>query len=606
MTWRRKSWEKSARAGAFVLAAGLGLSGPAVALDNLTFNAPNADSALVETLRRSSFLVAAETSNLTDPLEIFTIARAEYGRLIGVLYEASYYSGAISVRLDGREAAEMSPLSPPAQIRRVDVTIELGPSFRFRRAEIGPLAPGTELPAAFQQGQAAGSTVIRDAAQVAVDGWRDDGYAKAAPSGQSILADHPAAELDAQITISPGPRLRFGNLAVSGQEHTRIDRITEIAGLPEGDVFSPAEARQAATRLRRTGTFASVALREADTPNPDNTLDFAVAVVEAAPRRIGFGAELDSEDGVRLSTFWLHRNLLGGAERLRVDSAIGGIGAKVGGIDYRFSAEFARPATFTPDTSFTMGVVAESVDQRNFDARRASIQIGLSHIFTDEITAQAGFVFQHERAHFGPTRATTGDFTTLAVPLSATWDRRDNTLNPTSGFYLFGEVMPFIGVAGADSGIQTQIDARGYYGLGTDSRFVLAGRAQVGAVMGAGIAATPRNFLFYSGGGGSVRGQPFESLGATAGGIASGGQGFATLSAEVRAGVTDTLGLVAFADAGYVSKGAFSGPADWHAGAGFGVRYDTRIGPLRMDVGLPVRGATSDGVQIYIGIGQAF
>ncbi|HHX89562.1 MAG TPA: BamA/TamA family outer membrane protein, partial [Paracoccus sp.] len=93
------------------------------------------------------------------------------------------------------------------------------------------------------------------------------------------------------------------------------------------------------------------------------------------------------------------------------------------------------------------------------------------------------------------------------------------------------------------------------------------------------------------------------------GGVATGGMGFAAASGELRAQVTDSIGLAVFADAGYVSEGAFSGASDWHAGAGVGVRYNTPIGPMRLDIATPVRrntGATGGRVQIYLGVGQAF
>ena len=43
-----------------------------------------------------------------------------------------------------------------------------------------------------------------------------------------------------------------------------------------------------------------------------------------------------------------------------------------------------------------------------------------------------------------------------------------------------------------------------------------------------------------------------------------------------------------------------------HAGAGIGVRYKTPIGPLRFDIAAPVSGKTGNGVQVYLGLGQAF
>lgn len=590
--------------------SGMLLPSRAHAMDDLSITVPNAPEAVADAVRGASLLAAARRDELRDPLEIFSVARAEYGRLIGVMYAAGYYAPVISVRLDGREAADMSPLSPPASVSAVTVEITPGPLFTFGQADIAPLAPGTDradlADGAFATGEPARSTVVRDAARGAVSDWRDIGHAKAEPTDQNITANHGRGVLDVNVRIVPGPRLNFGALVPAGQERTRPERIVEIAGLPSDEVFSPDQVDRAAARLRRTGTFASVALREAEEPNPDGTLDISATVVEAPPRRIGAGAEIDSVDGLRLTAFWLHRNLLGGAERFRISGEVGGIGARVGGRDYRLALEFARPATFTPDTSLTFGAVLESVDERNYEAERVALQAGVSHIFSDTLTGTVGVAYQLERARFGPTRAVQRDFSTVALPITAQWDRRDDPQDTKSGFYLAGALTPYVGLKGTDSGVQTTADARGYVSFGADQRFVVAGRAQLGAVFGADLAATPRAYLFQSGGGGTVRGQPFQSLGVTSGGITSGGQGFAALAAEFRAGVTDTIGLVAFADAGYISEQAFSGGADWHAGAGIGLRYNTGIGPIRLDVGMPVRGTTGDSVQIYIGIGQAF
>jgi translocation and assembly module TamA len=76
---------------------------------------------------------------------------------------------------------------------------------------------------------------------------------------------------------------------------------------------------------------------------------------------------------------------------------------------------------------------------------------------------------------------------------------------------------------------------------------------------------------------------------------------------EARAKVTDRIGIVGFYDAGRIDVDGFFGDmGDWHSGAGIGVRYDTGFGPIRLDVAVPVGGTTGDGVQIYVGLGQAF
>jgi len=113
----------------------------------------------------------------------------------------------------------------------------------------------------------------------------------------------------------------------------------------------------------------------------------------------------------------------------------------------------------------------------------------------------------------------------------------------------------------------------------------------------------------YSGGGGTVRGQPYQSLGVTASnGEFTGGQSFAAASVELRASVRENIGVVGFYDAGFVTEeSGFAGESDWHAGAGVGLRYNTGIGPIRVDVATPVTGDDAGrDYQFYIGIGQAF
>lgn len=589
-----------------VLGSALLAALPAQGFDQLDFVFDGADSSLRTALTRTSLLQAARDEGVVDPFEVFTIARAEYGQLIGVFYEAGFYAPEISVRIDGREAADISPLNPPEVIRTIELVMSPGPAFVFGRTELGPLASRTVLPDDFAPGARARSTVIRDATRDAVDGWRDQGHAKAEPVAQDITARHPPGELDVAVQIRPGPRLRFGQLRPDGQARTRPDRIVAIAGLPTGEVFSPRDLQRAAARLRRTGTFSSVVLREAEEANPDETLDITAAVVEAPLRRIGASIEYDTERGGRLTGFWLHRNLLGGAERFRVEGMIDGLGARRGGLDYRLGVEFSRPATFTPDTTLNLGAVIETEREDDFDARRARVDIGLEHRFNDELTFGAGVGVLLERALVGPGLATRRDYRLLLLPLTATWDRRDSEAAPTRGFYARAEVTPFLGLRGTDSGARSYVDLRAYRALGREAGIVLAARAQLGAIVGASLDGTPRDFLFYSGGGGSVRGQPFRSLGVTSGGIRSGGRGFAALSTEARVRATENIGLVGFVDAGMVSDSAFSGTSDWHAGAGVGVRYNTPVGPLRVDLGFPVGGSTGRGAQLYLGLGQAF
>jgi translocation and assembly module TamA len=580
--------------------------GPAGALEQLEFLTPGAEESLRDDLLTASLLRQLREDGRGDPSEVLAAAREDYARLTGALYAQGYYGGEIHILLDGREAAGIAPLDVPDRINAAAIRIEPGPRFRFGTARMRPYARGTKLPQAYADTKPALSTAIADAANAGVDGWRAIGHAKAALAGQTIVADHARQTLDSLILLEPGPKLRFGRLAISGQERTRTERMYDIAGFPSGEVFDPDALEEVSDRLRRTGVFQSVAVEEAETPNADGTLDIAISVVEEVPRRFGFGAQVSSSDGLELSGYWMHRNLFGGAERLTLEGEISNIAGVADATDYRIGARLERPATLTPDTSFFLTTEAERYELGDITVDQLTFGTGLAHVFSPELRGEVALEYTYARADILGFNLT---FKQVALPAFLEWDRRDDRLNATKGFYLKAEATPFLGFDATGSGAQVKGDFRAYRRLGGGERVVLAGRAQLGAVLGPSLAETPPDYLFYSGGGGTVRGQPYQSLGA-AGAIGTrtfetGGQSFAALSGEVRTRVTETISVVGFYDAGFIGAEDFSN-GRWHSGAGLGLRYDTGLGPLRLDVAAPVSGDTGSGVQLYLGIGQAF
>ncbi|WP_417806524.1 autotransporter assembly complex protein TamA [Thioclava sp.] len=576
---------------------------PAAAYD-LSFTTPGASDSLRDTVKGVSLLEQSASDKSKDAQDIFSAARADYNRIVSTLFSEGYYSGVVSIKLDGREAASIPPLDAPSTIRNVVVSVTPGPNFRFSKAEIVPLAPDTQLPEGFAIGQPAKSGLVVEAATAGVDGWRDDGHAKAQVSGQSIVASHRTNTLAADVRLAPGPLVHFGTLDVSGTKRLRTKRLRQIAGFPTGEVYDPKELEKVQTRLRRTGIFSSVAVTEAKALNPDNSMNVDLAVVEQKPRKIGAGAELNSDDGIGLTAYWLHRNLFGGGERLRIDGAISGIGGATGGTDYSLGTRIERPATFGPDTSAYIETEISQSNEEDYDENAFDIGFGVSRIFSDKLTADTAI-------KYGWSKVTDSSgetfFRQIYFPTTVTYDNRNNDLDPTKGYYIKTGLTPFVGLGGdTGTGGQLTADLRGYTGFGAQDRFVLAGRLQLGRVFGSDLAETPRDYLFYSGGGGTVRGQPYQSLGVTVldgGTLTTGGTEFVGVSGEARIGITKTIGIVAFYDYGYVSGGGESGS---QAGAGLGLRYKTGIGPIRLDVGFPVSGDTGSGAQVYIGIGQAF
>ena len=590
-----------------LLAAGLALAPPGLgALEQLTFQIEGASEVLEDSLKGASLTRRAREDEATTAQDLLAAAQADYRRLVTALYAQGYYSGAVSIEIDGREAASIPPLRAPEEIRQITVRIDPGPRFAFGRTEIGPLAAGTELPLAFSPGETAEVAAIRAASAAALEAHRQAGRAKVRIADQRITADHASRKLDAVLQIEPGPVLSFGDLSVSGANRVREDAIRRIAGLPRGETYDPDTLERVTERLRRTGAFRSVALREAELANADGTLDIAAQVSEEKRRRLGAGIESSSVEGLSVSAFWLHRNLFGGAERFRIEAEVAGIGGETGGVDYRLGARLSRPASLGPDIDGFTFFDLDSLEEPDYELLSFGVGSGLTWYVAPDLTVEGAVAY--ERAEQTGALGTR-NYQLLSFPLSAELERRNDPLDATSGYYLSGEVAPFVGLDGIESGARVTLDARSYFGFGEEDRAVFALRGQLGSVIGPEAQDAPADYLFYSGGGGTVRGQPYQSLGVSDAAGSIGGRSFLGVQAELRVGVTGSIGAVGFLDGGYIGAEEFpdGSSGEWHAGAGVGLRYDTGIGPIRLDLATPVgEDGAGESLELYIGIGQAF
>ena len=584
------------------------VASPALAVDKVKFDVTGADAALTSDLRAASLLTGLGDSDTAQ--DILAKAKADYGVLLDALYATGHYGPVIHILLDGVEAASIAPLDVPSTIKTVQVTVDVGPAFSLSKAEIAPVAAGTKIPAGFALGKLASRTVILETATEVVDQWRKQGFAKAAVVDQALIADHKTAQLSAEIGVAQGPKLHFGQLFLKGARTMHADRTLAIAGLPTGAVFSPAELDRAATRLRRTGAFRSVSLVEGEQITPPDQLDITANLVEEKPRRYRLAGDIASQEGLSLSGELMHRNLFGGAERLTLSAEATHLGVDTGGLDYDLAAAFDRPATFTPDTTLSLGISFARQQENQQDDTALNLRGGLIHYFSNTLTGKASLAYHISRV-IDPSGTT--EFRTRSLPFGATWDTRAVKKDATDGVAISAEVKPFYGLGYTDSGVRMIWDARGYKTASKNGALVFAARVQAGAIFGSSLAGTPREDLFFSGGPATVRGQPYKSLGVyqltDSGGtpFLTGGTHFLAGSLESRLKVGRNLGLVGFVDMGHVDANAqFSLSDNWQAGAGIGLRYLTTIGPIRLDVAAPINGTTGNGLQLYVGLGQAF
>lgn len=578
--------------------------------------AVNATGNLESVVRNASALVADESEPASGAAGLLAKARGDYRRIVAALYNEGHYGGVVSIRVGGQEAANLAPdvnLPDPVDVA---IVVDPGPLFSFNSVNIvNQAVPSTdpfdfvEPPSSrgFGAGQVAKSSVILKAEALTLEAWRQQGYAKAVIVSRDVVADHATNTVDVTITVNPGAKAAIGDVTVVGTERMDPEFVRRQTGLVVGEEYDPDELALAQKRLDRLEVFRAARLTAAESIGADGLLPYALIVQELPGARFGVGATYSTIDGLGLEAYHLWRNLFGQAERLRLDARVASIAWPIdtAQFDYFFGGTFTKPGIFTPDTDLIAAVSAERTIYPTFTETSVAGKVGLSHVFSDQITAQGGLSFERNRFDdvFG-----TRDFTTAGLYSGVIYDGRDDKVDATEGWYFAGTLDPFYEFSYGNAGVQATAEARTYFGFGEDDNVVLAGRLKAGILVGPELAETPPDRLFFAGGGGSVRGYGFKSIGVDDGmGGVTGGRYLLEASLEARAKVTESIGVVGFVDGGYVAADTFPGINDLRIGAGLGVRYYTGLGPLRADIAIPLNKKPGDpDYALYVGIGQAF
>jgi translocation and assembly module TamA len=582
------------------------------------FTVTETDDGVEKKLKAASTLWGDREEAASGAAGVLSKARGDYRRLLATLYADGRYGGTISIRIDGREAADLAPDATIADPASVVITVDPGPLFEFREASIINAAPPTDDrrdqvadPAheGYAPGEVARSGVILQAENLAVEAWRQQGHAKAAAADRMVEAAHDADVVDARITIDPGRKAHYGPVTVQGTERMDAEWVAWMTGLRPGQEYDPDDLKRANTRIAKLDVFRAARFQEAEMIGDDGLLPITYIVQERLPRRFGVGGTYSTVDGLGLETFWLHRNLFGRAERFKVEGKVSGIGKTFAPEEftYRIGATFVKPGIYTPDTDFTASLFGDREVLDAYIRTAVTATAGFTHIFTEELSGKllaTGGHAQFEDDEFGIR-----DFSTAGVAGTLTFDSRDNASNATRGFLLEATLEPFYEFQYANFAYKGTAEARGYLGFGDEGRFVLAGRVKLGSIAGATIAELPPDKLFFAGGGGSVRGYGYRNIGVDRpSGNVIGGRSLIEASAEARVRVTNSIGVVGFIDAGYVGEETIpTFNEDLRIGVGAGVRYITGLGPIRLDVAVPIERREGDPtVAVYVGIGQAF
>jgi translocation and assembly module TamA len=415
---------------------------------------------------------------------------------------------------------------------------------------------------------------------------------------RDVVVDHAERSASVDLVVDPGPAMRFGALAIEGLQRVDPRFVRGYVPWREGDGYNSFLVTHLRRTLAETGVFSSVKVEPAREAAADGVLPIKVVVVEAKRHFVGGGVNYSTAEGPGAKIFWGDRNVFGGGEKLELK-------ARYSRLIYGASADFRRPNVFVHGQDLLLGTAVDVEDTDAYESQRYKISGLLERQVSPILSVSGGVTF--ERSEIDENDQS-NIFNLVGFPLGLRRDTTDNLLDPTKGGRLTLTATPYYN---ADASfLSARIRDSLYVPLNSDRSIVVAGWASVGSILGRDTQDIPADKRFYSGGGGSIRGYGYQLVGPLdADNDPIGGRSLIELGAEVRFKITDSIGLSPFIEAGNVYDTVLPKLGrKLLVGAGLGFRYYTPIGPLRLDVGVPLdrRAGVDDAFQVYISLGQAF
>lgn len=439
----------------------------------------------------------------------------------------------------------------------------------------------------------------------------EQGYPDAEVQPRRVVVDHAAFAVAPTYRIASGPLVRLDGVRVETAGPTNPAWVAALAPWREGDRYDPEQVAELERRLLETGVYdgVNVSLTPADQAQPDGNRPVVVTLADRPRRILEAGATFSTADGSGVEGLWTYYNRFGRADTLRFQ-------ARIANIDSRIGADLTLPHWRQPGQvlALSAAVVNEDTDAyiRTAGLLSADIRqrIGKTSWFSYGMGLDAG---KYDENRFDPVTqvplSITRDLAILTGRGSAYLDQSNDPLNPTTGWRATLNVQP-TAVTGEDSLLFLRAEAQltGYIPLRDDARTVAAGRVRLGSIIGGDELTIPSDRLFYSGGGGSVRGYEYQGVAPRLpDNTPRGGLSLFEVSAEVRHDLGRNFGAVAFVDAGAVGFQETPDFSNLRYAVGFGARYNLSFGPIRADIAFPLNRREGDAsFHIYVSIGQAF
>jgi outer membrane protein insertion porin family len=533
---------------------------------------------------------------------------------------------------DFRVVSAVAELTPDKDGFVVTYTLDEGERYKFGKVDVNiklkDLPRDLVLPLlTVQSDDWYDADSVEKSISTITDALGNRGYAFVEVKPQ-ITRNRDARTIDITFDVQEGPQVYVERIDIVGNVRTLDKVVRREMRLVEGDAFNTNKLQRSKDRIKNLGFFKKVETSNTQGSAPDKTV-VTVEVEEQSTGELSLGAGFSTTDGPLADISLRERNFLGRGQDIRIGTVVSFRSQQV---DLSFTEPYFLDSNIaagfdlfevktSPTASFFDGVTPVYQQFSYGGSLRAGYQLTENLRQTLKYTARSDDItdVQSDASLFIALQA--GTHLTSSLGQVLLYDRRDNRVDPTSGWYA-SVGNDFAGVGFGVQYIRNKVNAGYYYPVAPG--WVLSVTGEAGDIFGWGGQQVLLQDRFFVGGD-NLRG--FEPAGIGPRDLVSsdalGGNKYYVGSVQlgVPLGLPKELGLTGrvWSDFGTLwsndqknlvltpTQLAINGgvvpqvadTASLRVSTGIGVTWASPVGPVRVDLGLPLKKQSFDQTQFF-------
>ncbi|EOW6742865.1 autotransporter assembly complex protein TamA [Cronobacter dublinensis] len=394
------------------------------------------------------------------------------------------------------------------------------------------------------------------------------------------------------IDYDSGTRYRFGDVTFAGSQ-IREEYLQNLVPFKKGDYYQSSDVAELSRRLSATGWFNSVVVApEFEKSRQTKVLPLRGVVSPRIKNTVEVGAGYSTDVGPRLKANWRKPWINSYGHSLTTSTSIS---APEQQLDFSYKMPllknpleqyylvqggFKRTDLNDTEADSTTLAVSRYWDLSSGWQRAINLRWSLDHFTQANVTHTTmllypGVMLSRTRSR-GGLMPTWGDSQRYSIDYSDT---------------AWGSDVDFVVLQAQNAWIRTLYDKH---------RFVA--RGNLGWIETNDFERVPPDLRFFAGGDRSIRGYKYKSISPENDkGKLTGASKLATGSLEYQYNVTGKWWGAVFVDSGEAVNDIKQ--SNFKTGAGVGVRWQSPVGPIKLDFAVPVGDKEEHGLQFYIGLG---